>query len=462
MNESAPSAQTPNRIEDRAPKPAGVIPKHLQSIVIMGVAVGMILVMWLTGGKKATLKSPVAPPLPPLTATDPSKVQEFKRDIQGEQQSQRRAVPVPGVAQPGTFDIPGIPETTLSQAAGQQPQQGALSPTGIPGYRAGESSAGSSESPQDELKTDRKKRQYLSLFASNIALTYRQGQDAGKLTGGGQPTSSDNSSHAGATPANPEAEYLRQLQALEGTPRMPASPATPPMPATAPRGAGPDQDKPPAPSAAVSPKAANPVGPELNKASGRDYVLFEGTLIEAVLMNRLDGSFAGPVNCLVSEPVYSHDRQHVLIPTGSKVLGEAAKVNTFGQRRLAVAFHRLIMPDGYSVSLDQFKGLDQVGATALRDKVNNHYLKIFGASLAVGVLGGIAEVGTGNVFTESALDRARAGFGENSALAGEQILEKFLNIVPTVTIREGTRVKVYLSNDLLLPDYAQHQMDASL
>jgi len=100
------------------------------------------------------------------------------------------------------------------------------------------------------------------------------------------------------------------------------------------------------------------------------------------------------------------------------------------------------MPDGYSVSLDQFKGLDQIGESALRDKVNNHYLQVFGASLAIGVLGGIAEAGTGNAFTNSPLDQARAGFGASLANSSMQILDRFLNVLPTVTIREGHRVKV--------------------
>jgi len=185
-------------------------------------------------------------------------------------------------------------------------------------------------------------------------------------------------------------------------------------------------------------------------------------MIDTALMNRLDGSFAGPANCLVTNDVYSHDHQHVLIPAGTKIVGEAQKVNTFGQGRLAVFFHRLIMPDGFSVSLDQFKGLDQVGATALHDKVNSHYAKIFGASMAVGILGGIAQAGTGDLLTQSAIDRARVGFGEGLATATESILDRFLNILPTVTIREGTRVKVYLSNDLLLPDYAHHTMPGDL
>jgi len=164
----------------------------------------------------------------------------------------------------------------------------------------------------------------------------------------------------------------------------------------------------------------------------------------------------------VTTDIYSHDRQQILIPAGTKVLGEAKKVEALGQQRLAVFFHRLIMPDGYSVSLDQFKGLNQIGETALRDKVNNHYLQIFGASLAVGILGGISEAGTGNVFTNSPLDRARAGLGSSLANSSTEILDRFLNILPTVTIREGNRVKIYLSGDLLLPDYAQHTMQPDL
>jgi type IV secretion system protein VirB10 len=164
----------------------------------------------------------------------------------------------------------------------------------------------------------------------------------------------------------------------------------------------------------------------------------------------------------VTTDIYSHDRQQILIPAGTKVLGEAKKVEALGQQRLAVFFHRLIMPDGYSVSLDQFKGLNQIGETALRDKVNNHYLQIFGASLAVGILGGISEAGTGNVLTNSPLDRARAALGSSLANSSMEILDRFLNILPTVTIREGARVKIYLSGDLLLPDYAQHTMQPDL
>jgi type IV secretion system protein VirB10 len=115
-------------------------------------------------------------------------------------------------------------------------------------------------------------------------------------------------------------------------------------------------------------------------------------------MNRLDGDATGPVKVLVSNPVYSHDRQHVLIPDGTIVLGEAKKIGSAGfgqQRRMAAVFHRLIMPDGYSADLDQFHGLDQIGEEGLKDKVNNHYLQIFGTSIALGVIAGAGEIEQG-------------------------------------------------------------------
>ena len=114
---------------------------------------------------------------------------------------------------------------------------------------------------------------------------------------------------------------------------------------------------------------------DLNRATGKDHVIFEGTVLESVLVNRLNGDFAGPVICQISTDVYSRDHSELLVPAGSRVLGETKKVNDVGQERLAVVFHRLIMPDGYAVDLDQAPGLSQIGETALHDKVNNHYFR---------------------------------------------------------------------------------------
>ncbi len=163
---------------------------------------------------------------------------------------------------------------------------------------------------------------------------------------------------------------------------------------------------------------------------------------------------------LVSSPLYSHDHQHVLIPEGTVVLGEARKIGAAGfgqQRRMAVVFHRMIMPDGYSVDLDQFHGLDQIGEEGLKDKVNNHYLQIFGTSIALGVVSGASEITQGGgAITTSGSQAFTNGAAASASQSAATILDRFMQIPPTITIREGHRVKVYFTQDLLLPAYSNH------
>lgn len=181
--------------------------------------------------------------------------------------------------------------------------------------------------------------------------------------------------------------------------------------------------------------------------------LQEGTFIPAVLVNKLDGDFTGPVVVQVSNDVYSPDLRELKIPQGSRILGEAQRVGQQNQQRLAVTFHKLQIADGSelrSYYLDA-PGLDQEGATALKDKVNNHYLQIFGASLAIGAIGGLAQIGNGNYggyYGYDAESEFRNGITQSMAQSSTQILSRFLNRLPTITIRPGTRCVVYLRGDI--------------
>jgi type IV secretion system protein VirB10 len=224
----------------------------------------------------------------------------------------------------------------------------------------------------------------------------------------------------------------------------------------------PEPSEPAAPSAvAPAPRETdrNARAPERTEAispAGPLHRLLEGTLIDTVLTNRLDGSETAPVNCLVTNPVYSHSGQHVVIPAGTRVLGTTRPVRTLGETRLAVAFHRLLMPDGRTYRLDEFNGLNQIGDVGLRDKVNHHYLATFGAAAAVGLISGFAQY-LGN-FALGSGDGDRTvvitgGVGDATSQATVQVMNRFLNRLPTVTIREGHRVKVYLTSDLELPAY---------
>jgi type IV secretion system protein VirB10 len=124
---------------------------------------------------------------------------------------------------------------------------------------------------------------------------------------------------------------------------------------------------------------------------------------------------------------------------------------------MAVVFHRLIMPDGYSVDLDQFRGLDQIGEQGLKDKVNNHYLQIFGTSIALGLIAGAAEVEMGGgALTGSGSQLFTTGASASISSSATTILDRFIQIPPTITIREGHRVKVYFTQDMLLPAYSNH------
>ena len=183
------------------------------------------------------------------------------------------------------------------------------------------------------------------------------------------------------------------------------------------------------------------------------YTIPEGSVIETVLTNRLDGTFAGPVNCLVTTAVYAPDHQHLLIPAGARVLGDARPVTTFGQTRIAVVFHRVLLPNGARIDLETFHGLSQIGETGLRDEVDRHYAQIFGASLAVGAIAGLAQAQTSIGLDATALDVYRQGAAANLAQSSTRILDRFLNLLPTVTIREGHRIKVYVSSDLDVPTY---------
>jgi type IV secretion system protein VirB10 len=323
-------------------------------------------------------------------------------------------------------------QTRALAAAGAEPQT-AAGGTG--------NSASVPERSEDSIQAERKKRGYLSLFASNVALSYRKNPVA---PAAGEGELSRAPTPVAAEPASTQlAEWLKPLK--------PPAIAVASLPVRKESDAGIDRKEEP----------AKPVAAPAT-AMGKTYVLFEGTILETVLLNRLDGQLAGPVECLLTHDVYSHDRQHLLIPAGSKLLGEARKVESLGQSRLAVSFHRLLMPDGYSASLDRFPGLNQIGDAGLRDQVNNHYLRIFGASLAIGAIGAVAQAGTAGALTASGQDLMRQGFAQSMGQSSAQILDKFLNLLPTITIREGHRIKVYLSGDLALPDYANHTMPANL
>ncbi len=207
-----------------------------------------------------------------------------------------------------------------------------------------------------------------------------------------------------------------------------------------------------APSLArLGPEAETPVVDRPTDPDGWERI-YEGSFLEAVLVTELSGEFPGPVLANVSVPFYSADRQRVLIPRGARVVGTVEAVAGADQERLAVAFHRILWPDGRTVALE-FNGLNQIGESALKDEVDRHYFSMFAAAGAVGILSGLTAIGS-NPYA-GGRQGFQAGASQGLGEGAVRILDRFLNRLPTITIRAGHRLRIWFTGDVLVP--RQHQ-----
>jgi type IV secretion system protein VirB10 len=398
------------------------MPRQVQTWILVGVAVVMLLIISIAGNRSSSVPAPQA-----AQRSAPAPYQPSNRILPYAQQLNDDIV--------RAQHVEALAAAAVGQAAGSTPGSAAGAPA---------------PTVTDQIAEDQRRRDYQSLFADNVVLSRR--------ASGQQPTGDSGQHRGGPTPSptavSPEAlaAMAMFMQAQAGNTSRALAPQMPP-PATAESPAElRTETQTRAVAAPPSPAPSMKVHDE-NPAPGPRLRLLEGTVIETVLLNRLDGTFAGPVECLVTTPVYSHDRQVVLIPAGAHVLGAAAPVQSRGDSRLAVSFNRLVMPDGHSYSLEAFKGLDQSGATGITDEVNRHYMQVFGASLAIGAVSGLAQYSTRGADATTFSDAYRQSAGASLATSTSNVLDRYLNVLPTITIREGFRIKVYLTNDFDLPAY---------
>lgn len=409
------SEPKPAAVVDQRPVPRGVIPRHAQMWLMVGLAVAILGIIVFAGQPEPVMPTS-APVTNVATEPDPARLRDFQDRLRGMDAR---------IRQEQLQDVRQIPAAGAVQAYGEPMAASA---------------------PDDPLDAERKRRDYESLFSSNIVMTRRP--DGQQLIAAGIRTAAREAVPDGGRVTGPPSvdevadAVVRATSRYGGPVLQPESlPQTVSQPNALASGIG---------AGRARPAVTGPI-----TSDGPLHRLVEGTVIDAILTNRLDGSVAAPVNCLVTNAVYSHDGQFVLIPAGSRVVGETKPVQAVGDTRLAVVFHRLVLPDGSSYALDQVAGLNQVGDAGLRDRVDRHYRSTFGASAAVGLISGLAQVLSGGAFGGDG-DRTiviAGGVGDATSQATAQTMNRYLNRLPTVTIREGHRVKVYLTADLELPSY---------
>ena len=197
------------------------------------------------------------------------------------------------------------------------------------------------------------------------------------------------------------------------------------------------------------------ISPDRLDAAASPYVVQAGTVIPAALITGIRSDLPGQITAQVTEAVYdSPSGKYLLIPQGAKLIGQYDSSVAFGQSRVLLVWTRIIMPDGNSIVLERQPGADAEGYAGLEDEVDNHWGMLFKAAVLSTLLSVGAEAGTSQ--DENNLVQAiRSGASNSISQTGQQIVQRQLNIQPTLTIRPGFPVRVIVTRDLVLAPYGQ-------
>ena len=189
----------------------------------------------------------------------------------------------------------------------------------------------------------------------------------------------------------------------------------------------------------------------LTPPAGR-YVVSAGSTIAAALITGLSSDLPGQVVAQVTEYVFDTVTGRTrLIPQGTRLIGAYDARVSYGQSRALVVWTRMILPDGRSFDLDRMVGTDAAGQSGLTDRVDNHTGKLVVAGLLSTLFGIGANAATAGGGDNNDIAFAiRESAGRSVESVGDKLVERQLDIQPTITVRPGARVHVLVSRDLAL------------
>lgn len=395
MTEPTPSSGTVPPVTDRRVPPRGVIPRRMQTWLMAGLAMSILVIILFTGHSDRPQRSASDTGVQPV-APDATRLRDYQERLRLLDERARQQTN----------------ETAREEDEPVRPRQDA------------------SPSQTDPIAADRKRRDYESLFAGVLVLSKRPQDERLSAAGVGQLAAAPSTSSATAG-LDGLADVLLRAAA------QPASAAT--------SGAAPPASGP------ASADYASSTRPSLSGPRLR-----QGVFIPVSLVNQVDSRRPGPVICQVIEPVLTEDAQQVLIPAGARLLGESKPVQGQDAAGVPVAFHTLQI-DRHDYSLEQFVGLDGLGASGLDGKIDRHQWSTFGGASIVGLLTGLSQaVATTSVGRDNG-DRTiviAGSTGEAAAEATAQTFDRLLRRPPRISVTPGHRFHVYVSRDLSLPIHA--------
>jgi type IV secretory pathway VirB10-like protein len=184
------------------------------------------------------------------------------------------------------------------------------------------------------------------------------------------------------------------------------------------------------------------------------YELKAGSVIPAALVTAVNSDLPGDVVARVTEPVMDTlTGRHVLVPAGAVLYGAYDDVVENGQDRALLVWQRLVMPNNHSINLLGMAGVDARGQAGVKGNVDHHLDQLIGGVVLSTILSF-----AGNLARSPDADR---GYGDvvgdtvaqEGARVGQRIVERQMNVRPTITVPEGTRVNVLVNKDIVLGPY---------
>lgn len=185
------------------------------------------------------------------------------------------------------------------------------------------------------------------------------------------------------------------------------------------------------------------------------YTMFSGTIIPGVLITGINSDLPGQIEGTISQNVYDTvTGNHLLLPQGTKIIGEYDSRVTYGQQRVLVVWTRLIRPDGSNISLEGMPGVDMSGYAGMVGDIDRHLLRLLGAVVLGSALQAGAQSGTSvGLGTQTFSDRARQGLGSGISSSTNQMVRKELQLQPTITVEPGERFNVFVTKDIVIPPF---------
>lgn len=194
------------------------------------------------------------------------------------------------------------------------------------------------------------------------------------------------------------------------------------------------------------------VSPDRVAAPASPNILQAGAVIAAALITGIRSDLPGQITAQVTENVYDSPTGRILlVPQGTRLIGQYDNGVGFGQRRVLLVWNRLILPNGRSIVLERQPGADAEGYAGLEDGVDYHWWDLAKAAALSTLLGVGAELATDD--NDRLVQAIRDGGQKTINDAGQQMVRRQLNIAPTLTIRPGFPVRVIVTRDLVLEPY---------